>query len=245
MAKVYDKFPVLTGKDPDVRARRYLTPTRIVWTSRDDGADVRGEEALLLARDEQISFGNMPFCRLKNRPGQAKASILLDYGTELNGTVRLLVRQVSSPNANRANLRIRFGESVMEAMTDLGVKNTTNDHANRDMVINVGFFSGTETNESGFRFVRIDLLDDEAEVLIKSVNATFIFRDLDYLGSFECSDPLLTKIWDTAAYTAHLNMQEYLWDAVSTPKAKNLSSMARWKPASTSLVVKVHGLHFG
>ena len=40
MAKVYDKFPLLAGKDPDVRSRRYITPARIVWTSGEDGADV-------------------------------------------------------------------------------------------------------------------------------------------------------------------------------------------------------------
>ena len=71
-----------------------------------------------------------------------------------------------------------------------------------------------ETNESGFRFMRIDLLDEDAVITIKSVNAVLIFRDIDYLGSFECSDPLLNKIWDTAAYTTHLNMQEYLWDGI-------------------------------
>ncbi|MBQ4046952.1 MAG: alpha-L-rhamnosidase [Clostridia bacterium] len=214
MNKVYDKFPRLAGKDPDTRARRYVTPTRILWTSREDGAQISGEESLLLPRAEQISFGKMPFCHLSNRPGQPKASILLDYGIELHGTVRLLIKSVDSPTKNCVNIRIRFGESAMEAMTDLGVKNTTNDHANRDMVMSVGFLSAPETNESGFRFVRIDLLDDEADIWFKSINATFIFRDLDYVGSFDCSDPQLTKIWDTAAYTAHLNMQEYLWDGI-------------------------------
>ena len=35
MTKIYDKFPALTGKDADPRSRRYITPTRIVWTSRE------------------------------------------------------------------------------------------------------------------------------------------------------------------------------------------------------------------
>ena len=216
MAKVYDKFPLLAGKDPDVRSRRYITPARIVWTSREDGADVEGAENLTLAREEQISFGMKDVCVLRNKPGQPKASVLVDYGREINGTVRVLIWAVSSAAEpkNRVNIRIRRGESAMEAMTELSEKNTTNDHANRDIQMNVGFFSGNETNESGFRFMRLDLLDEDAELVVKSVNATFIFRDIDYLGSFECSDPLLNQIWDTAAYTAHLNMQEYLWDGV-------------------------------
>lgn len=214
MAKIYDKFPALIGKDSDIRSRRYITPARIVWTNREEGAEIEGEDSLLLARAEQISFGDNPCCTLTNKHGQTKASLLVDYGMELHGSVRIMVKQVKSPAKNRANIRIRFGESVMEAMTDLGVKNTTNDHAKRDMFMNIGFFSSQETNESGFRFMRIDLLDDEAVVLIKSVNATFIFRDIEYKGSFDCSDPLLNEIWDMAAYTTHLNMQEYLWDGI-------------------------------
>jgi alpha-L-rhamnosidase len=129
-----------------------------------------------MERSQQISFGDSPVCVLRNRPGKPKASILLDYGIELNGTVRIMVKTVTSKDNNRANIRVRRGESAMEAMTDLGVKNTTNDHAPRDQVINVGFFCAPEVNESGFRFCRIDLLDDEAEITLKSVSAVFIFR---------------------------------------------------------------------
>ena len=39
-------------------------------------------------------------------------------------------------------------------------------------------------------------------------------RDLQYLGSFECSDERLNTIWQTGAYTVHLNMQDYLWDGI-------------------------------
>ena len=215
MTKLYDKNPALVGKDTDMRSRRYISPTRVVWTSAAEGAEVKGAENLLLAREEQMSFGDFPYCWLINKPGRPKASILVDYGTEIHGSVRLFIRGTEHANGKyRVNLRVRLGESAMEAMTDLGVKNTTNDHANRDMVINVGGMSSFETNESGFRFMRIDLLDEDAAVTLKSANAVLIFRDIDYLGSFECSDPLLNKIWDTAAYTTHLNMQEYLWDGI-------------------------------
>ena len=179
MAKVYEKFEALRGKDTDPRCRRYMTPTRVVWTSEKDGAEVIGAENLLLAREEQISFGQNGVCILRNRPGRPRASVLVDYGIEINGTVRLLLwsAQNAAEPKNRCNVRLRRGESAMEAMAELGEKNTTNDHANRDVTMNVGFLSGNETNESGFRFLRIDLLDDEAELIIKSVNAAFIFRD--------------------------------------------------------------------
>ncbi|MGM9625440.1 MAG: alpha-L-rhamnosidase C-terminal domain-containing protein [Eubacteriales bacterium] len=223
MARIYDKYPVLNGKDPDVRSRRYLVPTRIVWSSAQDGAEIIGAEHLLEPKREQITLNrNQPErCVMINKPGKPKASILLDFGMEIHGSLRLMVWASQSSdevgtqdNPGRANVRIRLGESVMEAMTELGVKNTTNDHANRDFIMNIGSHSAMETNESGFRFARIDLLGEDASLAVKSINATFIFRDIEYKGSFDCSDPLLNQIWNTAAYTAHLNMQEYLWDGI-------------------------------
>ena len=67
---------------------------------------------------------------------------------------------------------------------------------------------------SGFRFVRIDLLDDSVELQLKEVRAIATFRDVPYKGSFRCNDDKLNRIWQTGAYTVHLNMQEYLWDGI-------------------------------
>ena len=212
MKRVNDVLPALNGYNTDPRTRRYLSPKRIVWTN----GDVKHADRLLGPQISQTTLGSLngqSSCHLNNRPGEEKAAIVLDFGIEFHGSARIIISSVRG-KGNRANLRIRFGESVMEAMTDLTVKNTTNDHANRDMVINVGFLSGMETNESGYRFMRIDLLDDDASVCINSVEGVFIYRDLEYKGSFECNDPLINKIWETAAYTAHLNMQEYLWDGI-------------------------------
>ena len=65
---------------------------------------------------------------------------------------------------------------------------------------------------SGFRFVRLVLLTEDVVVKLQEVRAIFVYRDLPYLGSFHSSNPRLDSIWMTGAYTAHLNMQNYLWD---------------------------------
>jgi alpha-L-rhamnosidase len=49
---------------------------------------------------------------------------------------------------------------------------------------------------------------------IRSIRAIARFRDIPYLGSFHSSSERLNKIWETGAYTVHLNMQEYLWDGI-------------------------------
>jgi alpha-L-rhamnosidase len=46
------------------------------------------------------------------------------------------------------------------------------------------------------------------------------YYPVQYGGGFDCSDPLLTKLWYTGAYTAHLCMQEDIWDAPKRDRAR-------------------------
>lgn len=201
---------ILNNTEEDKRVRRFMAPTRVLWKTDSDKASVVGEDALLRSCAKQIHFNPDKVCTLSSN-GES-AGILLDFGVEFHGYVKLYI---SSVNPERVNLRIRFGESASEAMSDIGgEKNATNDHINRDQVINVGFLSMPEIGPSGFRFVRIDVLDPNAAVSIYGVQGIFTYRELEYKGSFESNDELLNTIWNTAAYTVHLNMQEYVWDGI-------------------------------
>lgn len=192
----------------DVRSRRFLFPKRILWTA----GQVENSSTLLEKREMQISLAANKPCILKN-DGKKKASILLDYGIEIHGGITLLAWMDSTGRG--AKVRVRFGESAAEAMSELGGKtNATNDHARRDLVIEVGMMSMNPIGETGFRFVRIDLLDSKAVLALKSICAVLIYKDVSYRGSFSCSDSLLNRIWDVGAYTVHLNMQEYVWDGI-------------------------------
>jgi alpha-L-rhamnosidase len=46
----------------------------------------------------------------------------------------------------------------------------------------------TEIGNTGFRFVRIDVVDPGKYVQLTSVRAVFLYRDITYKGSFSCSD---------------------------------------------------------
>lgn len=199
---------MVQGIHHDPCSRAILLPKRIIWT---DG-EVKNSEALLEEREFQISLGAHNPCIMKSTK-KKKASVLLDYGQEIHGGIRLLVW--NSSIAAGATVRVRFGESVGEAMAEIGgSQNATNDHARRDVKAEVGMMSMNPIGETGFRFVRIDLEDTDAEIWLKSVPAIFVYKDVEYKGSFTCSDPLLNRIWDVGAYTVHLNMQEYVWDGI-------------------------------
>ena len=192
--------------DPTVR--RYLAPIKILWQT----GSISHPEQLLVKGNGQADLSGKGVCTLRST-GQHKPGLLLDFGKELHGGIQLVTGQwnVSKP----ITVRIRFGESVSEAMADIEPKqNATNDHAIRDLTVQVPWLGKLELGNTGFRFVRIDLVDADTELLLKEARAIFVYRDIPYLGSFRCSDTLLNQIWATGAYTVHLNMQDYLWDGI-------------------------------
>lgn len=199
------KKPVL---EPTVKER--IQPVRILWKS-EKGNRVTNAESLLKKGNGQSDLNSSNLCVLKS-DGIEKPGILLDFGKELHGGLQVVTGMWGGNKPVR--IRIRFGESAAEAMSDVSSSSATNDHAMRDFVTSVPWLGELETGNSGFRFARIDLVDTNTTVVLKEVNALAIYRDIPYLGSFKCSDTLLNKIWATGAYTVHLNMQDYLWDGI-------------------------------
>ncbi|MBE7175466.1 MAG: alpha-L-rhamnosidase [Mucilaginibacter polytrichastri] len=215
----------------DERVREYLAPVRVIWKS----GDVTNDSLLLRPGNGQAVITPDPLCALKNT-GEKPASILLDFGREIHGGVQLVTGMHGG--GKPVQVRIRFGESVAEAMADTGgKKNATNDHAIRDQVVSLPWLGQQETGESGFRFVRIDLMPGYKEVLLKDVRAVFTYRNLEYKGSFHCSDTLLNRIWMTGAYTVQLNMQDYLWDGIKRDRLVWLGDMH----PETSTIAAVFG----
>jgi alpha-L-rhamnosidase len=195
---------IRTVEDP--RVRRYVVPRRVVWQS--DGPTVENARALLSAGSGQVTLDSRSPCILHEG-----GAVLVDFGRELHGAVQIMVGRMKDQNPPR--LRVRFGESVSEAMSDVGgEKNATNDHAVRDQSVLVPWLGTLEIGNTGFRFVRLDLQDEGRSVPLVALRAVSLMRDLEYKGSFRCNDERLNRIWDTGAYTVHLNMQDYLWDGI-------------------------------
>jgi hypothetical protein len=68
------------------------------------------------------------------------------------------------------------------------------------------------TPYSAFRYATISF-KGPGPIHINLLRLDFKYYPVVYRGAFSCSNPLLTKIWYTGAYTTHLCMQEDIWDA--------------------------------
>lgn len=194
----------------DSRTRVYLAPQRIVWKDDGKGELIRNAEKLLEKGNGQSELTGRTVCMMRSTDSEYP-SILFDFGKEIHGGLQI-VTNIST--GRDVKIRVRFGESVSEAMSTVGVQGATNEHAMRDFIMSVPWLGVAETGNSGFRFVRIDLIEPNATLGLKEVNAIFTYRDIPYLGSFRCNNERLNRIWMTGAYTVHLNMQEYIWDGI-------------------------------
>lgn len=207
LAAVAEKSP-LTGF--------VIQPKRIVWKS-DQG--VANSENLLKPHSGQAVLIE-PLPPLIIKPG---SGIVLDFGVEIAGSLELFTPITDSKKMPA--VRVRFGESVAETMAEIGERGAQNDHALRDLTVNVPWLGKTTVGPSGFRFVRLDNADPKIDLQLSQVRAILTIRDIPYVGSFKCADERLNKIWQTGAYTVHLNMQEYLWDGIKRDRLVWLGDM--------------------
>ncbi len=190
----------------DDRVRDYILPDRVLWTTGEE--TVESPETLINFNGEaQASFGSSNLCTIL--PG---GGVLLDFGKQYHGGIQMVFQQVAA-GTKQAKVRVRFGESAMEAMSNIGEKGATNDHSPRDVEVAVSTLGSVEIGNTAFRFVRIDSLHD-APLRLRYVRTVYLHRDLEIKGSFKCNDELLNKIWSVGAYTVYLNTQEFIWDGV-------------------------------
>ena len=170
------------------------------------GSTFQHAEALTSAKPEEpfaiIWRGDTP-------PTDADApSIVLDFGREIAG--RLLVDSASDTDAV---LSIAYGEDELEALaTGLTPDQRGGNYLGTNL-LEVPAHRTARGPKSAFRYVRIRFLRGMPRMAFRSIRAEGIGYPVPYAGSFESSDALLNRIWETGAYTVHLCMQDDLWDA--------------------------------
>jgi alpha-L-rhamnosidase len=138
--------------------------------------------------------------------------VILDFGKEYAGSLRILTHHVGGQN--QGHLRLRFGESFGECNSEVGVKNSTNDHSPRDFAVAMPGLSDLCFGESGFRYVRIDNLDDYP-YYAQGIVLAYRHTNAPILGRFISDDATINQIFDVASRTATLCLQNgFLYDGI-------------------------------
>ncbi len=168
--------------------------------------EVNNPDNLMLDKELNVSF----YARDIIEFGKKGSYVLLDFGKELCGGIRIITRETDGI----ASFHIRLGESVSEAMADLGDKNAGNDHSPRDFTVSVNSLSDLTFGQSGFRFAYIELVS-EMPVLIQCIVAVNNVPHFPFEAKIKTDDEEINKILDTAAYTLKLCCQNgVIWDGI-------------------------------
>ncbi len=131
--------------------------------------------------------------------GEFTPGITLDFGREVVGRVEI-VSDTDSP----ITVSIAYGESLGELDNE--------PYLGTDILHDTP--RGTAAGpKSAFRYARIRFLAGPAVVKFSAIRLEAIYYPVHYQGSFESSDAMLNRIWETGVYTTHLCMQDDIWDA--------------------------------
>lgn len=183
---------------PDEKERdRYLAhlvmPVKSAQVVADAG-QVTGVETLVGGKDAQVKI-------TPDASGGASAPVLLvDFGQELAGRLRIW-------GTKDAPVSIKTGESRAECdENEPGLDNSG------PFELKLAGAAPLSTPYSAFRFAKLTF-PGKTPVELTRLICDDKYYPVHYAGTFDCSDPLLTRIWYAGAYTAHLCMQEDIWDA--------------------------------
>ena len=162
------------------------------------------KSAQAVAGSEQFisttSFGSGGETQVKVAPAGTQPVMVVDFGQELAGRLQVW-------GTDGAAITVTTGESREEC-----------DHQEPQLDNNGPFnlqLAGSDpasTPYTAFRFAKITF-PASTPVELTRIICDHKYYPVQYKGTFDCSDPLLTRIWYTGAYTAHLCMQEEIWDA--------------------------------
>ena len=163
-------------------------------------------EWLLKTKPASVSFGTTECVKFEG-PG---SFVVLDFGKELCGGIRIITRHAK----DMAKWRLTFGESLTEAYSAIGEKNATNDHSPRDIEVVTGMMSDLTFGQTGFRFVKVELVKG-VDVMLQSIFAVSFLPYVEREAEIVTNDEQLNEIIRTAAYTLKLCLQNgYIWDGI-------------------------------
>ena len=187
--------------------REYLLPTRVIA-----GEKIANEDTLFIHKGlyATINYNQNEWNQYLKMEGVG-SYIILDFGKEMHGGVRMMTNWIQ---AAECRVRLRFGESLGEVNSSIGEKNAKNAHSPRDFEAVICAYADMTLGQTGFRFVRIDLLE-EKYIYFKNIFCENIILDETPIYTYQGRDERIKEIFETAKRTVDLcSSSGYIWDGI-------------------------------
>ena len=187
--------------------KQYLLPVKIVAkTGVTNGEALFCNKGLYGVHDQDVKIWE-GYTKLDG----LGSSITLDFGKEMHGGVRLTTGWIYY---GTCKIRLRFGESLGEVNSSIGEKNASNTHGPRDFEIVLSASADVTFGQTGFRFVRIDVLEEKYVYLrnVFCVNEMLVKKPV---YTYQGQDERILEIFETAKRTVDLCAASgYIWDGI-------------------------------
>ena len=162
--------------------------------------------------------------------------VILDFGKEMHGGIRLITNWIYYGDCK---VRIRFGESLGEVNSSIKEKNATNAHGPRDFETLICAYADVTIGQTGFRFVRIDLLE-EKYIYFKNIFCENHRFSKKPIYTYQGHDARIAEIFETAKRTVDLCASEgYIWDGIKRDRLVWAGDLAPEVMALTSIYGKL------
>ena len=162
--------------------------------------------------------------------------VILDFGKEMHGGIRLITNWIYYGDCK---VRIRFGESLGEVNSSIKEKNATNAHGPRDFETLICAYADVTIGQTGFRFVRIDLLE-EKYIYFKNIFCENHRFSKKPIYTYQGNDARIAEIFETAKRTVDLCASEgYIWDGIKRDRLVWAGDLAPEVMALTSIYGKL------
>ena len=175
-------------------------------------ASSNGEELIVTLPKKTVTLYNSP-------------QLMLDFGREVAGRL-----EFQSDSDHPAEVTVQYGESEAEAFLQpyLGID-----------PVYIPPHATVYGPKSAFRYAIVRFTGGR-ETRFHAIRLDGIAYPVHYSGSFESSSPLLNKMWAIGAYTAHLCMQDDIWDAPKRDRGRWMGDL----DVSGRTIADVFGDHF-
>ena len=199
--------------------KEYLLPTRVV-----DGKGIDYIDTLYKAKGfyAEINYNVEEWCKYFKIEGNG-SYVILDFGKEMHGGIRMITNWIYYGDCR---VRIRFGESLGEINSSIGEKNATNAHGPRDFETLICAYADVTIGQTGFRFVRIDLLEDKY-IYFKNIFCQNNILRKTPIYTYQGKDQRIADIFETAKRTVDLCASEmHIWDGIKRDRLVWIGDLA-------------------
>ncbi len=187
--------------------KEYLLPVRVVSGEKIDYQDTLFRSKGLYAA---INY-NVDEWKNYFKIEGVGSYVVLDFGKEMHGGIRMITNWIYCGNCK---VRIRFGESLGEVNSNIQEKNATNAHSPRDFEALICAYADITLGQTGFRFVRIDLLE-EKYIYFKNIYCENHIFSKKPIYTYQGKDERIKEIFEVAKRTVDLCTSEgYIWDGI-------------------------------